>query len=547
MAIDVAHRPPPATTLLPGAAVGGAALVGAIAVVSPLAAAGLVLGGLFVVAALRDLAAGVALFTLLTFFEVIPGVASSGVTFVKLAAGALVAIWALHLATHRDLPFLPRDRPFVAAAAGGLCAWALLSTLWAVDADVGLSSALRLAQGPLLVLVVYSAIREPRHLRWVAAAYVAGACATAAYGLASGSAGSVDETRLAGGIGNPNELARLLLPALMLSAFALGGARGLKRMGLVAVAVATVVALFLTGSRGGLVALAVAVVVGVVVAGPLRARAVAMVLALTAVGLVWFGLFAPPETVDHVTNFTQGGGTGRTDLWSVAGEVVRDHPLAGVGAGNFTVVEPQYAFGDVNLPRIDLVFDQRKVVHNTYLHVLSELGLVGFVLFCALLAAGFVAAVRAIRGFRRGPWDVELLARGFAAAFGGVLAGYLFASAQYEKQLWLLLGLAFALPSVARALANADEGGPYAPAVLGADGGATDDEDGLAAERRFRRRDAALTAREQRLRTREKALQAAEDELRAALRERERENAELRERIASLEARVARGPGRKGA
>jgi O-antigen ligase len=248
----------------------------------------------------------------------------------------------------------------------------------------------------------------------------------------------------------------MLLPALMLSAFALGVARGARRWLLAGIAIALVIALFLTGSRGGLVGLAVAVVLGVAFAGPLRARAVTAVLALGAVAVVWFGFFAAPAAVDRVTNFTEGGGTGRTDLWSVAMAAVADHPVLGVGAGNFTVVEPQYAFSGVNVSRIDLVFDERKVVHNTYLHVLSELGVVGFAAFAGLLLAGLVAAFRSIRGFQRGSPDVELLVRGFAAAFGGVLAGYLFASAQYEKQLWLLLGVALALPSVARRAAEQD-------------------------------------------------------------------------------------------
>src|SRR5262245_21197661 len=402
MAVDVAPpRPEPASLLVP-AAVATAVALGALAVVQPLAAAGLALGGLFVVLALRDLAAGVALFALLTFFELLPGVGSSGVTFVKLAGGILVGIWLMRLATGRDVPALHRDRPLVVAVMAGLCAWALLSSLWAADADVALSSALRLAQGPLLVLVVYSAIREPKHIRWIAGAYIVGALATAIVGIASGASGSVDGSRLAGGIGNPNELARMLLPALMLSAFALGAARGLRRSLLAGIAIALVIALFLTGSRGGLVGLAVAVTLAIAFAGPLRARAVTAVLALAAVAVVWFGFFAAPAEVDRVTHFTEGGGTGRTDLWSVALATFEDHPLLGVGAGNFTVVSPQYTFSDVNLPRIDLVFDERKVVHNTYLHMLSELGVVGFAIFGALLLAGFLAAARSIRGFQRG-------------------------------------------------------------------------------------------------------------------------------------------------
>ena len=50
--------------------------------------------------------------------------------------------------------------------------------------------------------------------------------------------------------------------------------------------------------------------------------------------------------------------------------------LLGVGAGNFSVLEPFYTVRAINLPRVDLIAEG-ELVHNSYLQVLAELGIVG--------------------------------------------------------------------------------------------------------------------------------------------------------------------------
>jgi len=189
---------------------------------------------------------------------------------------------------------------------------------------------------------------------------------------------------------------------------------------------------------------------GVALAGPVRRQAVALVLAVAGLGLVYFTLIAPPEALSRVTAFSAGGGTGRTDLWTVAYDVTRVHPLAGVGAGNFPIVEPGYAFQNLNLPRFDLIVDTPKVVHNMYLNVLVELGIVGFVLFALLIGCAFSSAFGALRACDgTGDRETELLVRALLIGTIGMLAAFVFLSAQYEKELPLLLGLLAALPSVA--------------------------------------------------------------------------------------------------
>jgi O-antigen ligase len=433
---------------LPALAAFTCVVIGGLAVVQPPAALGLVLGIGFLVVTFRSLAAGLVLFTALVSLDQIPALEAS-LTFAKLAGGVLALAWGAQLMRKHDLRLLVRDRPVVTLAAVGLALWAGSSSLWAINEDVAVSSAFRLAQGLLLVFIIYTALREPRHVRWVLGAYVGGAVVTAVFALGSAATGGL--TRLSGENANPNELAALFLPGVVLSVFAaLGERRPLLRWAASGAATILLVALLLTGSRGGLLGLSVALLAGIILAGAGRVRfgLVAVTLVMGSAVLVYYAALAPAEQADRVAAIGDDGGSGRTDLWRVATEVASDRPLTGVGAGNFREAEARYAAREIDIARIDLVLDESKVVHNTYLSILSELGVVGLGLFLFLVLAALASTVRALTLIVRTSEQLELLVRGFLVGLLGLFASYVFASAEYRKPLWLLLGVALALPAI---------------------------------------------------------------------------------------------------
>jgi O-antigen ligase len=432
-------------------------VAGVVSVLSPLLVVIFVCGVFYVVVSVRNLAAGLVLFTLLTFFESIPSLSSSGVTFSRLGGVVLAGAWILRLASRRPPPMLFRDHPFVAYVLIVLVGWAFASASWASDSGVALSDAFQYLQEMLLVFVVYSAIDTPRRLRWIIWAFIAGTTFSALIGLAGATppdrTGLVPGSRLSGGIGDPNHLAALLVPAIVFAAFALAVVRApLGRWVLVACTVICALALFRTESRGGILASGFVLVAAVLLSGPVRLRALVGISATAAFGLFYFTAVAPPQAFARITQFGADQGSGRIDIWNVAVQVVRNHPIRGVGAGNFTVVEPLYTVADINLRRTMLVLTERKVVHNTYLHVLTELGVVGLILFIAVIGAGFMMAMRAIRSFAASDgFEMEVLSRGLIIGTLGMLSAFLFFSAQHEKHLPLLIGILMALLSIARA------------------------------------------------------------------------------------------------
>jgi O-antigen ligase len=439
-----------------------------ILLVAPAAAAGVIAGALpnpflivagvgavaFFAASLEYPVAALALFVLLTFVSQIAGVGAS-VSVAKGAGGVLVAGWLYRRFAGRavHLGVAPGVAPFALCAAS-LCTWMVMSATWASDTHAALAAAFRLLQGPLIALVIVATVASGRAFRTILVAYVTGATISAVVGMAgvtrSDNAALVASGRLSGGISDPNFLAAVLVPALMIALFAFQATRSRTWRLLAAVSVCACLAgIFLTESRGGIIGLAVATVVAIAYAGPVRRQVLASVAVTAAFALVYFS-FAPPQSFHRLTTFTTDGGTGRSDLWAVAAKAFTVHPVGGVGAGNYTLTEPQYLL-DVNrnLPRADLVL-HHEAVHNTYLQAAAELGTVGIALLLFTIFVPLLYARRLIAAFAPNSLRFDaIIGRGLLSGVLGMLAAFVFLSAQYEKQLWITIGIVLAYNRVA--------------------------------------------------------------------------------------------------
>ena len=293
---------PPAATLATVLAVVAAVMVGAGAVVAPYLTLGAFVGMIFAVVTALELAGGVALFTVLSFFERIPGTPETGVTTIKLAGALLALAWlTLILRRQANVPFLPRQLPWLAYAVVAFGAWAGATMLWAEDVGEARAAAIRLVQGGLLLFIVFSAVRERRYLLWVLRAFVIGAVFSALVGLGGATSaeqvGSAETIRLAGGIGDANELAAILLPAAVIAAGLLAVSKsGLTRPALGAAILVLVLGLFWTQSRGGLVAMGVTALIAPFAAGSFRPRVIVVLLSIGALAVTYFTLLAPPSS-----------------------------------------------------------------------------------------------------------------------------------------------------------------------------------------------------------------------------------------------------------
>ncbi|MER3411910.1 MAG: hypothetical protein C4305_06160, partial [Thermoleophilia bacterium] len=235
-------------------------------------------------------------------------------------------------------------------------------------------------------------------------------------------------------------MAAILVPALVVAGFLLMTTGAvLARAVLVPMTAVIALSLYMTQSRGGLVALGVSFLAGLVLGGRARARVFVALLLVAATGFLYYGFFASAEARQHVTSYSAESSAGRSDLWAIALRELEAKPTTGFGAGNFVVAKPAFALESVNITRLDRVVDDQAVVHNTYLEVLAELGWVGLLLLASVFSGALLLARSGIRALeRRGDHRAATLARGIVIATIGILAAFVFLSAQYDKSLWLL-------------------------------------------------------------------------------------------------------------
>jgi O-antigen ligase len=443
-----------------------AVAVGFLAGHSPQLAIGAALGFAFVLAVLADLTLGLACFAALTFLEQL-SIAGPALSVAKLAGLLLALSWLAAMATR---PRAAREsfigeHPVMTVTLVLFLAWNAISILWAaVPSDV-LLTVQQYALNVVLFLIVFTAVRDEDDVATVLGGFFVGALITATYGILNPPPPEsvVQASRVTSTVGDPNELALLLVAGLTLSAGALGLGKGHTRIRLLApiTGAACLLALFLTVSRGGLISLGVALIAGVVFAGRWRLIALTGALFLVTVSVGYFAFFAPAtatQRIESVTSGQQREEEGRATLWEIAWRMFKANPVEGVGAGNFQTSSIHYLLQPGTVLRSDQIVEEPAIAHNTYLQTISETGTVGGIGLLTIFGFALVCALRAARlCARTAQRGIEAVSRALAATLVATYVGDFFLTNQYSKQLWLLLGLAPALLAAAKLRAGKDD------------------------------------------------------------------------------------------
>jgi O-antigen ligase len=437
--------------LLQASVLAGAATLGLLAAVQPLLAVGAAAAIVFVFVVFNDLVAGVAVLGLLSFLEVLPQ--SGGLSLAKGAGLILALAWIarVSLSERGERGFIA-DHAYLAWLLVAFFGWSVLTLLWAEQTDLGLTALSRYAPNLLLLPIAYTAVRERRDLKLVLAAILLGAVIAAVFGILQPPSSAVENTRATGTIGDPNELAAALVVGLALGAgfaVARGCSSVLRLGGLLAVPLCAA-GIFLSASRGGLIALGAMLLAGTVVAGRWRVAVTALLMVIATGGFLYFTQVAPLPARERL--LTANGGSGRSDLWKVGLRVVHAHPVGGVGVGNSEHAAANYVLRPGVIHYSSLIFSTKPFpVHNTYLQVTAEMGVVGLLLFLTLIVACLGCALRAARlAAQRRDVTMEALARAVFLALIGTAAADFFISVQFSKLLWLLLGLCPAMLAIVR-------------------------------------------------------------------------------------------------
>jgi O-antigen ligase len=197
----------------------------------------------------------------------------------------------------------------------------------------------------------------------------------------------------------------------------------------------TYLGVFFTASRSGMVLIFAAQALLILFQTEIRRRArLVLVFSIGLVGL-WFlasNVINILETI--LPAVIEGSDTMglRYDLWTAAWRMFKEKPITGVGIGVYRWIVPQYSR--------DLLYirDRNIWVHNTYIQILAETGIVGFILFMVMFITAFFNYLRAkfIHASEfvalRDIWLIVFLV---------MLLGGITKSDHADKFTWMVLGL----------------------------------------------------------------------------------------------------------
>jgi putative inorganic carbon (hco3(-)) transporter len=385
--------------------------------------------------------------------DVVLGSGAVGPALLLVAAGAV----AVRASTHGESWSAPRELWWLAAfgcalvlsSAGAADAaaantrivdfagFALLValTLVLVDSETALRRAMWCVAGAIGLLAVLAIVQRSAHMSAVAFG-----------GLASVTRdGSVLRSN---GPLSANFFGEILAAAAMLAVYLAFDARSHRaRLVAIGIAIACVAALLDTGSRGAFIAVLAASALCML----LRRVRVISVVTIVVAAFVAASVVLPAGTrarlsalSDLRTASIEGNSSfrGRLSENLAAIEMLRAHPITGVGPGNFDSDYLHYA------PSLNL--DQRaepRNAHSLYLETLAETGLIGAVALFGLIA---FALQRAWRGRRTASARLGVLAEGGLVALLAFLVAAATLHLAYPRFFWLFLGLALAAGRTAR-------------------------------------------------------------------------------------------------
>jgi len=364
----------------------------------------------------------------------IPGL--SNVPLAKITG--VLALLALVFSLRHFRQRLPREIIFLFLLIGHLFVASFLSPVWRGGA---IQATLDFAKILMVVLVITAAVTTAKRLRLLILTQAISVSAIATVAIWKGHLllGRLEGV-LGGNYADPNDMALAMIISLPLCLALLFLSRNWLWKSFWSISMLVMIyAVFLTGSRGGFLALLVVASVCLwefAVRG--RRRYLLVLAALTGLilwqssGSMLAGRLKGTFDVKEDTAAAYDSGQARQQLFWRSIEVTTEHPLFGVGPGNF-----------------DQVSGQWHTTHNSLTLMSSEGGVPALILYVLILLCGF-KNLKATKRLGRGRTESSVLARALFASLAGYAVGSLFLSVAYQFFPYILVAYTTALSSITR-------------------------------------------------------------------------------------------------
>lgn len=323
--------------------------------------------------------------------------------------------------------------------------WSGLTFYWSVDSDASVGGVFTYTQILVLVLLLWNMLDTRDRIDTAIQAYVLGAYVTAGSilveQLTSPDPLYAAHTRI-NALGYQTDGIALIVAIAGPAAWylAAGPARmrhsSLLRTINFAYLPIGAIALVLTGTRGATLASipTFALILWSLSRMGTRSRLTGVTaLIATAVLIVQFAPTGQLNRIATAASATELGAegsalSGRWSIWGHSTRLFLEHPLTGIG------IDAHRAAVSPAIGKNTIYHTSKKEAHNTYISVLTETGVIGFLLFAGLILS-VVSRIRRLTGWHAAYWSAQV----------SVLAiGAMSLSLEDSKSVWIFLSLAVA-------------------------------------------------------------------------------------------------------
>lgn len=345
-------------------------------------------------------------------FENQAGAHTIGISLQDIFVILLIFLWLVEAASKEGVAFHFYPRLTIPAIL--YIEACLLTLLWAPRLDLAAMEIVRMVKVFILYFVIANQIRDRNDLKLVAWALIAslvfeGSVAVLQM-IKGGTIGlaflgeaylpDIDRSKLwrvMGTLGHPNRLAmylEMLLP-LCFGMFLLEKRMRRKMMALSSFGLG-LVALIMTGSRGAWIAFVLGMLVFFILAVKSRHVKLSALFGTGIIGLIVMAGVAlgfSGMIEERIYGDDYGSAMSRIPMIQIAINLIEAHPLGGVGINNYAVVMKKYN---------DTILGRRfksipRPVHNMFLLVTGETGIIGLSMLLLLLYFFFATAFKSAR------------------------------------------------------------------------------------------------------------------------------------------------------
>lgn len=323
------------------------------------------------------------------------GIGFRGVSFTDLILALIIFVYIINSVIFKRARenFINGIREFFTDKLGIfmaiLLAIMLASTFYAVDKKLALNESARFISYVFMYFVIKYEFNNKKQINILIKSYMFLSFVLCSIGIVQYFTGfALDEKfiktyefggaiRIASTLSHPNAYAGYLIliifPVIMLSIYEKNKS---KKIVYILFSILVFTNLLMTYSRNALLGFAIGVVVLALL------YSIKLLFAFSGFGILTLLIPSVFHRVRDITNLAQN--ESRIKLWKTALMMIKEHPLLGVGNGNYVSQYDTY----IQKYRLDYNSYTHYPTHNSYLKVQSELGIVGIVSFLGIVITG---------------------------------------------------------------------------------------------------------------------------------------------------------------